>query len=71
MRNDGGDNLIPINISSKSELKAALESLKRDIEVMEEYTILVARVRWASYKAHIEQGFSEEEALELCKSLEI
>ena len=53
----------------KSDLKAALEAVKRDKDATLEYIAVIAEFRYTSYKAHIDQGFTPEEALELCKNV--
>lgn len=53
--------------TDKSEIAASIEKAKRDIDSMIDMVKLVARLRYESYKAHIDQGFTSEQALELCK----
>jgi len=65
------DNITPIDLGLKDDLKGALESLKRDLDTFTEYSAMVAKIRRASYNAHIKEGFTEEQALVLCRSLEI
>lgn len=62
-----GDNIKKVDFKS-DEASAALEILKREIGTMVEYQALLAQVHKASYDAHIAQGFTEEQALELCKT---
>ena len=61
------DNIINIK-TDKNELKADLERLKRHLDVVIEYSVLTAKITRASYNALIKEGFSEQEALYLCKS---
>ena len=63
------DDIKVVDIGIKNEMKAASEELKRTLPEMLENLTLVAQLRRASYKAHLEEGFTESEALELCKSL--
>ena len=53
----------------KDDMRGALEALTRNAETMIEYSILMARIRKASYDAHVKEGFTEAQALELCKSI--
>lgn len=51
----------------KSELAASVEELKRNKIHLIEHAKLVAEIKSEYYKALIEQGFDEYQALELCK----
>jgi hypothetical protein len=51
----------------QDKLRASVESVKRNIDILIEQQQLVAKVRFASFKAHIEAGFSPEQALQLCR----
>ena len=53
----------------KDDVRAALEMLRRNTEALIEYSQLKAKIRRQSFLAHIEQGFTEEQALELCKEI--
>jgi hypothetical protein len=53
----------------KNEKLAELEKLKRDLPLFLEYCAISAQIKRASYEAHIKQGFTPDQALELCKSL--
>lgn len=55
----------------KNESRAAVEALKRNLSDLKEHARLVAEIRRAGYDAYLEQGFSEDQALELCKTLQI
>jgi len=65
------DKIKLIEFESKDEMRASLEQLKRGLSVFTEYAVIVAEVRKASYDAHIKQGFTPVQALELCKSMGI
>jgi hypothetical protein len=56
-----------IEFPNNDELKAALETLKRDLPTFLEYQAVIAKIKRAQYDALIEAGFSPEQALELCK----
>ena len=49
--------------------KKALDQMKIDLPGMLEYIIIMAEMTKAKYDAMIDQGFTKEEALELCKTL--
>ncbi len=53
----------------KDDVLAGLELLRRNIEVMIEYSQLKARIRRQSFLAYVKEGFTEEQALELCKEI--
>lgn len=40
--------------------------MKKNLPYLIEYAKLLAEMRKASYDAHMEQGFSEEQAMKLC-----
>ena len=56
-----------IDLGQKNETEASLEALKRDLPVIIEQVEWLAQIRMACFKASIEQGFTEEQAFELCK----
>lgn len=60
-----------VNFPEKVEHSAELESIKRNFDSMIECQPLIARLRRASYEAHLKQGFTEDQALELCMQLKI
>lgn len=49
------------------EFLGALDALKREVPGLMEYAKIVAQLRFAAYRAYIEEGFTPEQALELCK----
>lgn len=60
--------LIPIE-TKPNEVRAALEEMKRGMDDQIKIIKLLAELRRAKYQAHIDQGFSEDQALELCKTI--
>lgn len=62
------DKISVINFEDKDEMKAGLEQMKRSLPTWVEYMDVIAKIRKASYDAHIKQGFTPGQALELCKS---
>lgn len=59
-------NVISLDLS-KNELKAGLEALKRDMNDYIEAISLTSHLRKAKYDAHIQEGFTPDQALEICK----
>lgn len=61
----------PIEIKIGSEtpnLGNALQQMKNNLPDLLEYVVLVARIKKGAYAAYIKEGFTEKEALELCKA---
>ncbi len=63
------DKLREIHPEKISEFTKAVLSLRSELGPMVEYQQLLAQLRKSSYDAHIEQGFTAVEALELCKQV--
>ena len=62
------DNITSIDESRPPDpLVASVEALKRQLPALEDYEWIAARLRRASYDAHIAEGFDEYQSLELCK----
>ena len=49
--------------------QAALEEIKRTLPYMQEYFQIQAELHWKKFNALKEQGFTDEQALELTKSI--
>lgn len=54
-------------IGPDHKLRAAMESMTRNIELFCKAAEAQAKIRRASYDAALKQGFTKDEALELCK----
>ena len=52
--------------TEREELAASLEAFKRKLPLLIEHASVTAKLRKASYDAHIRNGFTPAEALELC-----
>ena len=62
------DKITLLDTGGKNETAAAFEKLKRELPVIVENMVVVAKLKKAAYDAYIEYGFTPEQALELCKS---
>lgn len=51
------------------ELRAAMEQLRRSLPIMAEMAVEVAKIRRVMFDAYVAEGFTEEQSLELCKTL--
>lgn len=60
-----------VQFPNKNELKAASDALRRQLPEIMESAEIIAQIRRASYLAHLQQGFTEAQALELCKSMQL
>lgn len=55
--------------ATKNELKAAIRTMRDNLPDMIEHMNLMAQLHKAKFDALKEQGFSDEQALELCKQV--
>jgi len=46
---------------------ALLENLRRNMDTLIETNKLIATIRYASFKAHVDAGFTPDQALQLCR----
>lgn len=53
--------------TEENELAANLSKARREIDQLLDMARLVAQLRYESYRAHIDAGFTPDQALELCK----
>jgi hypothetical protein len=51
----------------ENELEKLNKTLRRELPHITEYWSLMAEIRMTSYRAHLEAGFTPEQALVLCK----
>lgn len=65
---DTTDNLHVLS-TNQDALLASIEQLRRMLPILADLAPLTARTRRTIYQAHIDAGFTEEQALELCRSL--
>ncbi len=59
--------LSPVSLDKRDPYRAALEELKRNSDVLMEYADLKAKLRRQAFLEYVQQGFTEAQALELCK----
>lgn len=56
-----------VDLKPRNEFQGAVDSLSRNLPVMLEHVELQAKIRRASYLALLKEGFTEAQALELCR----
>lgn len=56
-----------VQLPDKNELKASNEIIQRAMPDIAEHVKIMAKIRYAAFIAHIEAGFSEDQALLLCE----
>jgi hypothetical protein len=59
----------PVNLDIPNEVRAGVEFLKRHMADVIELAQLQAKVKKATYDALIAEGFTEDQALELCTEI--
>ena len=68
MKDSNGDGPTIVTFGDRDALKGDIDSFRRKVPALIEYAALQAKVRRASYLAHLAEGFTEAQALELCKT---
>lgn len=53
--------------AERDKARAALEQLKRNLPFLLEHAAIMAGIRRAAFLAYVAEGFTPEQALELCK----
>lgn len=61
------DNIFELECS-KDEGKGLLEQMIRNLPLILEYSKIKAEISRSDYLAYIDQGFTEEQSLDLCRS---
>lgn len=59
----------PIELQARNDMRAAVEQMKRHLPELIEYAKLQAKIRKAHYDALLAEGFTAEQAIELCKAV--
>ena len=70
MKKNSKTNLTLLKIKSR-KLLTVNDQFKTEIPAITEYVKKLAAIRKINYDAHIDEGFTPEQALELCKSTTI
>ena len=65
------DKIQIVDFDNKSKMGAAIEGLRRELPEIIRNIEIIAEIRKASYDAHIKKGFTPEQALDLCKTIEL
>jgi hypothetical protein len=63
------DKVTEIPMVERDSLVASLEAYKRNLAIIAGYGKDIAAFRRQLYLAHVEAGFTDAQALELCKSI--
>ena len=50
------------------EMAAAVDKLRRAQPMIIEYVAILAKMKWAAFEAYKKEGFTDAQALELCKT---
>jgi hypothetical protein len=58
-----------VKFTNRSKRQANTEQAKREMPMYSQEIILIAKARKISYAAHIQQGFTPEQSLFLCKEM--
>jgi hypothetical protein len=57
-----------LNLEPRDDLKGAISNTRRNLPALFEHVQMQAKLRRVAYLAYLEEGFTEAQALELCKS---
>ena len=65
------DKITLLTTPDKDDLKAAVAAMQRELPAFIENAKIIAKIRKASYDALIGEGFTPEQALELCANQQL
>lgn len=65
------DNNPAQNVYNLAQLGAAVEQMKKSVPAIKEYHTIAAELRHNKFVALMAAGFTEKQALELCKGTEL
>jgi predicted sulfurtransferase len=68
MDDDKNDGPKVVTLDVRNQMKADVEKFQRALPELIQHARTMAKVRRASYLTLIEEGFTESQALELCKT---
>jgi hypothetical protein len=68
MDDDKNDGPKVVTLDVRNQMKGDIEKFRRAVPELILHAQTMARVRRASYLALVEEGFTESQALELCKT---
>lgn len=66
MSNDGKPSITLLPTLDLTGMQKSLEVLKADFDTYLEFQKLMAKLNYAKYRALVEEGFSEKQAMKLC-----
>ena len=69
MSDENKKDIVKLPQLEKDQQIGDLESLKRVLVLMGDYIVDIAQYRRKAYQAYITEGFTPEQALELCKTV--
>lgn len=71
MLNDDGRSKLVSLPTAEDELRGSIEAAKRIIPLLAEQAETIARARKLMFDAHVKVGFTEAQAIDLCKSFSL
>ena len=63
------DNITVMPNTEWNKIAAELAEFKRIMPLVNEHQMLIAKLRMSAYRSYIGEGFTEIQALELCKDM--
>ena len=69
MDNIGDNKPVSLKAVKTEKIKQINEDFSADMQVLMSHINVIAESKWISYNAYLKQGFNEDQALELCKTM--